>query len=91
LRRGAVDAATAVVAAISNRSQDQDTIDWVGANVDRLRIGGAAVGLVLFWWLDLSWLGFFLLAALVGGYELVVHRMAEQASAVEGEQADAVT
>jgi hypothetical protein len=91
LREGTVGAARTVGAAITNRRQDQETIEWVGANVDRLRIGGAAVGLVLLWWLDLSWLGFFLLAALVGGYELVVHRMAEQAIVDEPEPADAVT
>ena len=53
--------------------------------MDRLRIGGAVVGLVLLWWLDLSWLGLLLLALLVGGYELVVHRLAEQATDTEAE------
>ena len=48
--------------------------------MDRLRIGGAVVGLILLWWLDLSWLGLLLLALLVGAYELVVHRLAEQAA-----------
>jgi len=91
LREGTVGAARTVGAAVANRRQDQETIDWVGTNVDRLRIGGAVVGLVLFWWLDLSWLGFFLLAALVGGYELLVHRMAEQAMPVDDEPAEAVT
>ena len=87
LREGTVGAARTVGSAIANRRQDPETIEWVGANVDRLRIGGAAVGLVLLWWMDLSWLGFFLLAALVGGYELVVHRMAEQATVDASEQA----
>ncbi len=68
-----------------NGSQDPTTIEWVRANVDRLRIGGAVVGLVLLWWLDLSWLGLLLLALLVGAYELVVHRLAEQAAEPEDE------
>ena len=80
LRRGAVSLGRTAVTTATDRTQDQATIEWVGANIDRLRLAGAAVGLVLLWWLDLSWLGFFLLAALVGGYELLVHRMAEQAS-----------
>ena len=91
LRGGVASLARTVVTAASDRTQDQDTLDWVGANVDRLRLGGAAVGLVLLWWLDLSWLGFFLLAALVGGYELLVHRLAEQAIVLEEEPTDAVT
>ena len=90
LRSGVVSLARTVVSTASDRAQDQATIDWVGANVDKLRLGGAAVGLVLLWWLDLSWLGFFLLAALVGGYELLINRLAEQA-VVEDEAVDAVT
>ena len=79
LRRGVVDTGRTVGTAVVNGSQDPATIEWVGANIDRLRIGGAVVGLVLLWWLDLSWLGLLLLALLVGAYELVVHRLAEQA------------
>jgi len=91
LRSGVTSLARTVVSTASDRAQDQATIDWVGANVDKLRLGGAAVGLVLLWWLDLSWLGFFLLAALVGGYELLVSRLAEQAVVVEDEPVDAAT
>ena len=80
LRRGVVDTGRTVGTAVVNGSQDPATIEWVGANIDRLRIGGAVVGLVLLWWLDLSWLGLLLLALLVGAYELVVHRLAEQAA-----------
>lgn len=90
LRSGVTSLARTVVSTASDRAQDQATIDWVGANVDKLRLGGAAVGLVLLWWLDLSWLGFFLLAALVGGYELLVNRLAQQA-VLEDEPVDAVT
>ncbi len=83
LRRGVVDTGRTVGTAVVNGSQDPATIEWVGANIDRLRIGGAVVGLVLLWWLDLSWLGLLLLALLVGAYELVVHRLAEQAAEPE--------
>ena len=80
LRRGLVGAGRTVV----NGSQDPATVEWVRANVDRLRIGGAVVGLVLLWWLDLSWLGLLVLALLVGAYELLVHRLAEQSAPAEG-------
>ena len=83
LRRGVVETARTVGTAVVNGSQDPATIAWVGANVDRLRISGTVVGLVLLWWLDLSWLGLLVLALLVGAYELVVHRLAEQATVTE--------
>jgi len=85
LRRGAVATGRTVGTSVVNGSQDPATVEWVRANVDRLRIGGAGVGLVLLWWLDLSWLGLVLLALLVGAYELVVHRLAEQATETEDE------
>jgi hypothetical protein len=75
LRGGAVGLTRAVANQAADRSQDQATRDRVAANLDLLRIGGAVVGVVLFLWLDLSWLGFFLLAALIGGYELLVTRL----------------
>lgn len=90
LRSRSVELARAVVAVTSDRAQDQATLDWVGANLDRLRIGGAVAGLLLLWWLDLSWLGFFLLAALVGGYELLVTRLAERATPALEQPADAI-
>jgi hypothetical protein len=91
LRSGAAALVRTVVSAAGDRTQDQATIDWVGANIERLRIGGLVVGLVLLWWLDLSWFGFFLLAAVIGGYELLVHRLAEQATPAPEETADALT
>lgn len=85
LRRGVVATGRTVGTSVVNGSQDPATIEWVRANVDRLRIGGAVVGLVLLWWLDLSWLGLLLLALVVGAYEQVVHRLAEQAAVPEDE------
>lgn len=86
LRRGVVSGAKAVRTAVVNGSQDPGTIEWVRANVDRLRIGGAVVGIVLLFWLDLSWLGLLLLALLIGGFELVVQRLAEQAEPTDVEE-----
>ncbi len=91
LRDGTASLTRTAISAAGDRTQDQATLDWVGANVDRLRIGGAVVGLVLLWWLNLSWLGFFLLAAVIGGFELLVSRLAEQAAGVDDEGTEPVT
>ena len=68
---GTVGAARTVGAAITNGAEDQETIEWVGRQPrpPPHRRRRRSVWSLL-WWLDLSWLGFFLLAALVGGYEL---------------------
>jgi len=60
-------------------TRDQDTVVWVHAHRDALQWGGAGVGLLLLWFLDVSWLGFFVLVALVGAYELAVVRLADRA------------
>ena len=49
--------------AVSGKAEDPATTAWIAANLDKLRIGGAVVGVLLIWWIDVSWLGFFLLAA----------------------------
>jgi hypothetical protein len=80
LRRRVAGLAQLAVTTATDRAQDEATIRWISDHVDGLRVGGLVVGLMLFWWLDLSWLGFFLLAALVAGYELLVARLAERAA-----------
>jgi len=85
LRSGTVTLVRSVVSAVSGKAEDPATAAWVAANLDALRIGGAVVGVLLIWWLDISWLGFFLLVALVGVYELVLARIAERAAVEEDE------
>ena len=70
LRTGTVRLARSVGSAVSGKAEDPATAAWIAANLDKLRIAGAVVGVLLIWWIDVSWLGFFLLAALVGAYEL---------------------
>jgi hypothetical protein len=89
LRRGTLSFARSVVSAASGKAEDPATAAWIAANLDALRIAGAVVGVALLWWLDISWLGFFLLAALVGVYELVLARVAERAAVDEDEDAEA--
>jgi len=81
LREGTVALARSGRRAVVAKGQDEATQVWVAEHLDALRIGGGAVGVVLLWWLDVSWLGFFLLAGLLVAYELVVTRLAERAPA----------
>ncbi|MEL7207090.1 MAG: hypothetical protein AAGK32_02475 [Actinomycetota bacterium] len=74
-------AATAVV----ERSEDEDTQVWVAENREALQIGGVVAGFVLLWVLNVEWLGFFVLVAVVGVYELVVSRLAERGESVAGD------
>lgn len=60
-------------------SRDEDTVVWIDDHRDALQWGGAIVGLLLLWFLDVSWLGFFLLVAVVALYELAVVRLADRA------------
>lgn len=60
-------------------TRDEDTVVWIDRNRDALQWGGAIVGLLLLWFLDVSWLGFFLLVALVAAYEVAVVRLADRA------------
>lgn len=83
LRAGVAAGARTIVRVAGDRAQDQETLDWIAERRDALRVGGAVVGVLLLFWLDLSWLGFFLLAALVGVYEVVVTRLAEQGEVPE--------
>ena len=66
------------------RSRDEETLVWIDDHRDALQWGGAGVGLLLLWFLDVSWLGFFLLVALVGAYELAVVRLADRAPGDDG-------
>jgi len=83
VRAGVVAGARTVVRVAGDRAQDEETIDWVAEHKDPLRVGGAVVAVLLLFWLDLSWLGFFLLAALIGAYEVVVTRLADRGEAPE--------
>lgn len=75
--------ARAVVGGVRERSQDEGTVAWVHTNRDALQWGGAVVGLLALWFVDLSWLTFFLLLVVVAGYELLVVRLADRAGPPE--------
>jgi hypothetical protein len=80
LRRGTVSGAQAVAGAARsaiNRQPDDPVVAWVGAHRELLQAGGIVVGILALLVLDLSWIGLFVLAALVIAYELVVQRLAD--------------
>jgi uncharacterized membrane protein len=80
LRRGTVSGAQAAANAarsVLNREPDDPVVAWVGAHREILQAGGIVVGILALLVLDLSWIGLFLLVALVVAYELVVQRLAD--------------
>jgi hypothetical protein len=80
LRRGTVSGAQAAVGAARsaiNRQPDDPVVAWVGAHREVLQAGGIVAGILALLVLDLSWIGLFVLVALVIAYELVVQRLAD--------------
>jgi hypothetical protein len=80
LRRGTVSGAQAAVGAARsaiNRQPDDPVVAWVGAHREVLQAGGIVVGILALLVIDLSWIGLFVLVALVVAYELVVQRLAD--------------
>jgi hypothetical protein len=75
-RRRTGDVGRRLVSSTTEKAQDEGTVRWVAAHRDGLLAAGIAVGLLLLWTLELSWLGLLLLVALVGAYSLVVMRTA---------------
>lgn len=75
-RRRATSIGGQLVSATSEKAQDEGTVRWVAAHRDGLLAGGVAVGLLLLWSLELSWLGLLLVVALIGAYALAVMRTA---------------
>lgn len=84
LRRNVVGFVQGAVTTVSDRSQDEETLVWVAVNRTALQIGGVVVGLLLLWWLEVEWLGFFILAGVVGLYELGVTRFADRGDELRG-------
>ncbi len=76
LRRGMADVFSSAVGMMQG-SEAGPAAQWVAGHRDVLMMGGAAVAVVLFWWLDLSFWGFLLLLVLAGLFELAVWRTAE--------------
>lgn len=61
----------------ANRRSVDPAAAWVGAHKQALLVGRILAAIVALLVVDLSWLGLLLLALLVGGFELVVWRIAQ--------------
>jgi hypothetical protein len=66
-----------VSGAVGDKAHDDSITEWVREHRDALQIGGAVFLVLLLLLFDLSWLGFFVVAALVGLFELAVYRIGE--------------
>ena len=67
--------------AVGDRANDDATLAWVVEHVDALRIAGYVLGALLLWFVDLSWLSFFLIAVLVAAWQVVVAQLATRGAA----------
>ena len=81
LRASVANLARAASGAVSDRANDDATLQWVARNVDALRIVGYALGALALWVFDLTWLTFFLIVAFVAVWQVVVARLAIKAPA----------
>ncbi len=82
LRTGSRAASTA--SNLGDRATSDETLVWIHANVTALQVAGGVVGFVLLVWLDLSWGGLFLLALVIGAYELGLWWIGERDEAPRG-------
>ncbi len=83
-RRRTSSLATGLASSARERGSDPATTAWVIAHRDALRIAGVVVAVAMLWWLSLSWFWVFVLLAVVGGYEVLLSRLDEDAL-VEGD------
>lgn len=67
--------ATALASAARDRGGDPATAAWLVAHRDALQVGGVVVGVLLLWWLNLSWVGVLVLLALVALYVVLLGRL----------------
>jgi len=79
LRRRVAGLTRSLATTARERGQDESTVQWIDDHRDALQWAGGAVGLLALWFIDLSWLTFFLLVLVIGGYELLVVRLAGRA------------
>ena len=80
LRSSVTNLFRAATTAVGDRANDDATLQWVARNVDALRIGGYVVGALALWFIEITWLKFFLLLVLVAAWPVVVAQLAGRAS-----------
>ncbi|HTO00391.1 MAG TPA: hypothetical protein VL068_06925 [Microthrixaceae bacterium] len=75
LRRHTISLVTGLATAAHDRGTDPSTTAWVVAHRDLLRIAGVALAVVLFWWVDMSWIWLLIVLIVLGAYEVVLSRL----------------
>lgn len=88
LRQGIVNLFRSASTTVSDRANDDDTLLWVARNVDALRIGGYVVGALLLWFVDLTWISFFLIALVVAGWQVLIAQLAGRAPVDPDDEVD---
>jgi len=81
MRGWSVDLWRAGVTAVRGH-ETSETVTWVAAHRDPLMVGGAVVAALLLFFGNLSLWWFVFFALVIGGYELVVYRVAERRHAM---------
>jgi hypothetical protein len=56
------------------RADDEQTVAWVRAHLGGLQLAGIALAVFLLFFLNVGWIGFLILAGLLGLYELALGR-----------------
>ena len=90
LRHGAVELVRSITTTVTDRATDDATVAWIQEHADALRIAGYVLGGLALWFVDLSWLSFIVIAALVAIWQVVLARVApdpgvDDADQVEGD------
>jgi hypothetical protein len=66
---------------MADRASSDTSIAWVRSHLDLLRILGVAIAVLLLIAVSVSWIGFIVIAVLLGAYELWLHRVGQTAPA----------
>ena len=85
LRRKTRELAVGISSAIGTRAHDEATAIWIRGHRDALQLGGAIFAVLVLLFVDLSWIAFLMVIALVGVYELIVVRIGQDAPPDLGE------
>ena len=87
--------ATGTAGSVNDRVRAPETTEWIIGHADALRVAGYAGGALLLWFVDLSWLTFLIIALLVVGWQVGLHRVApstladDEEGSTDGETATA--
>jgi hypothetical protein len=79
MRSSLLGTASGLASAADGRMRDPQTLAWIVSHADALRLAGYGFGVVMLWFLDLTWLTFLLVAALVAGWQVFLNRVAPPA------------